>query len=265
MYETIKFDKEDAIGIVQLSRPDVLNAFSMQMFEELLDCTSRMIAEEVRACIITGEGRAFCVGADLRERKKMSEALPPDASPFHRTAHLNISRRFFETLENLPFPAIAAVNGVAVGGGLELALACDLRIAGASARFGLTEVNIGAIPSAGGTQRLVRLVGLARAKEIILMGEIFDAQRAKDYGLVSEVVEDEKLLGRAMDIARKLTEKAPLALRAAKLALNSAFEIPLARGLELEHLLASVLSVTRDLEEGRRAFAEKRKPDFKGR
>lgn len=142
---------------------------------------------------------------------------------------------------------------------------CDLRIAGASARFGLTEVNIGAIPSAGGTQRLVRLVGLARAKEIIFTGEIFDAQRAKDYGLVSEVVEDEKLMERAMTIAHKLAEKAPLALRAVKLALNSAFEIPLSRGLELEHLLASVLSVTQDLEEGRRAFAEKRKPDFKGR
>ncbi|MEW5945199.1 MAG: enoyl-CoA hydratase-related protein [bacterium] len=265
MYETIRCELVENTGVLTLARPDVLNAFSLKMFEEILDCMEGMESSGVRACVITGEGRAFSAGADLKERKAMSDRLPPDASPFQRTAHHALSRKVFDTIENLPCPTLAAIGGVAAGGGFELALVCDLRIASQSARLGLTEAKIGAIPSAGGTQRLARLVGLAKAKEIIMLGKLLSAREAERFGLISEVVQDADLMERAMAIARELSEGAPLALRAAKLALNSALDVPLSRGLELERLLAALLSGTQDLEEGKRAFAEKRKPEFRGK
>lgn len=212
---------------------------------------------EIRALVLTGAGdRAFTAGADINH---MREATPLDARAYARRGHAVTNR-----LESFPKPVIAAVNGYALGGGCELALACDLRIAAANAIFGLPEPTLGIIPGAGGTQRLPRIVGLGRAKEMILTGARWDATRALEAGLVSRVVPLAELMPAARALADQVLALGPLAVKLAKAALNASSQMPLSAGLAFESTAQAITFESRDKMEGTTAFLEKRKPIFRG-
>ena len=249
---------EPPIAWIVLSRPSKLNALNKAMLEDLDTAASKAVeSPDVRVVIVTGEGRAFCAGADVGEFKEMR---PMDAYRF--------SRRFQEILlriDSSPKPFIAAINGYALGGGLELALACDLRIASSEARLGQPEINLGFIPGAGATQRLPRIVGQAKALELIMTGDMIGAEEALRIGLVNKVVEPEHLEEEARKLALKLAEKPPLALEAAKKAVKQASSLPIEEGLRTEAELFGLLFSTQDVREGIEAFLSKRKPEFKGR
>ena len=213
---------------------------------------------EIRAIVLTGEGdRAFCAGADLKERKGLSLD--------DTRALLDLYRGVADRWDAMPKPVIAAINGAAFGGGLELALACDFRIAAAEVTLGLTEVSLGIIPGAGGTQRLTRLVGEARAKELILFAERFSSERALALGVVHAVHPREALADEALAFASRLAEKAPVAITAALEAIDHAADGPLSAGLDRERACYERALVTEDRNEALRAFAEKRPPRFEGR
>lgn len=234
------------------------NAISTAMLRELGDHLARAAADRaLRAVIVTGAGdKAFCAGADLKERA----AMPPEAvHAFHRGLRAALSG-----FEALPQPVIAAVNGAALGGGLELALACDLRLAAEGATFGLPEVALGIIPGGGGTQRLARLVGVARAKDLVLTARRFGAAEALAMGLVSQVVAAERLREEAFALAERVARHAPISLRQAKRAIDGGFHLPLEEALALENRLYQDCLGTRDRAEALRAFAEKRPPVFTG-
>ncbi len=252
----VKFEVENGIGIATLNRPEKLNALDTEMRKEL----ARVIEEaerSVRVLIITGSGKAFAAGADINELLKRDPVAAINAA--------KLGTELFTRIEELDIPVIAAVNGYALGGGCELAMACDIRIASEKARFGQPEINLGIIPGAGGTQRLPRLVGLGMAKKLVLTGEIIDAHEALRIGLVDEVVEHDRLMERAKEIARKIVEKSPLAVKIAKRALNASMNMPLREGFKYELSLFAILFASEDAKEGMRAFLEKRKPEFKGR
>ncbi len=252
----VKFEVENEVGIATLNRPEKLNALDTEMRKEL----ARVIEEaerSVRVLIITGSGKAFAAGADINELLKRDPIAAINAA--------KLGTELFTKIEELDIPVIAAVNGYALGGGCELAMACDIRIASEKARFGQPEINLGIIPGAGGTQRLPRLVGLGMAKKLVLTGEIIDAHEALRIGLVDEVVEQDRLMERAKEVARKIVEKSPLAIKIAKRALNASMNMPLREGLKYELSLFAILFASEDAKEGMRAFLEKRKPEFKGR
>jgi enoyl-CoA hydratase/carnithine racemase len=258
-YETFTFETDGPLGIVTLSRPDRLNAISRQMTLDLFDLVGTIERnDDVRVLIVTGEGRAFCAGADIKER-----AENQDDFSLQRTSAL-ISPTFTR-LERLPQVSIAAINGPAAGGGLELAMACDLRIASSEARMALPEVRLGILPGAGGTQRLPRLVGPARAKEMMLFGGFVDASKALDWGLVNAVTEPEALLAEARRWADALLALPPLSLANIKGAVNAAMDIDLESGTAYEQRCSTVLAMTEDRREGYAAFADKRQPHFTGR
>jgi enoyl-CoA hydratase len=215
--------------------------------------------EEVKAVILTGGEQAFCAGADIKERATMQ--MTQAEFYFERRK----SHDFYCKLENCEKPVIAAISGVAVGGGCELALVCDLRIASDSARMGFPEVKIGMIPAAGGTQRLPRLIGVARAKEILYTGEFIDAQEAYRIGLVNKVVPVERLMEEAKLLAGKLVDNPPLSVKYMKRAVNTGMQLDLASALDYESHIAAMLGTSEDRVEGFMAFVEKRKPVFKGR
>jgi enoyl-CoA hydratase len=258
-YETILYDITDGVAQITLNRPDVHNAMNEGMRTELTRCfTSLVTAEDVRVVVVTGAGeRAFSAGADIRE---FVEALPP-------TRYREQRRRveFRQVMDRCPHPIIAAIRGYALGGGLELALACDIRLAATDALLGLTEVNLAIIPGGGGTQRLPRLVGRGKALEMILTGARIDAAEALRIGLVERVVEPGQVVAAAHELARTLAAKAPLALRYAKEAVVHGLALPLADGLRLEGDLSTLLRTTEDRLEGARAFLEKRRPRWTGR
>ncbi len=251
--------KDGEIAIITINRPEVRNALNAQVKLECLRAVQEVDADpEVRAVILTGAGdRAFAAGSDiaeLQQRNTVSEVLP-QASVNRALAHL---------LENMPKPTVAAINGFALGAGCELALACTFRIASESARLGLPEINLGIIPGNGGTQRLTRLVGKGRALQMVLTGEIVEAQEAYRMGLVSQVVPADKLLESALELARQLAGKPPLALLAAKQAINLGSEMGLATGIDYEAKLFAILCGTSDKTEGVSAFLEKRQAIFRG-
>ncbi len=262
---TIRFECRGAIALLTIDRPKVHNALDFETSEALVDAWIRFRDDEdLRVAILTGAGeRAFCSGADLRgvgdfykklsssQRLRRSEQVPGLGGI---TKNLNVDK-----------PIIAAVNGHCLAGGLELALACDLRIASANATFGLPEVTRGIIPGAGGTQRLPRLVGPARALDLIMTGRRIDAEEAMRIGLVSRVVARDVLQEEALGMARAIAENAPLAVWAAKAAVWRGLDVSLEEGLRLEQLLAEPVRQSEDAQEGPRAFLEKRKPEFKGR
>ncbi len=261
-FETLQLVIAGGVATVTLNRPDSMNALNALMKQELLTLFAEElpVAEEVRAVVLTGAGtKAFCAGADIKERSA-SEPRPAEFIAAQRRAHA-----LFRAIEALAQPTIAAINGFAFGGGTELALACDLRIAAQSASLGLTEVNLGVIPAGGGTQRLARLVGAGRAKELIFTGERVAAARAAEIGLVNRVVPDADLAAAAATLAAQLAAKPPLALRFAKQAIDRGMQVGLDAGLEYELYAAAILFDTEDRREGMRAFVEKRKPIFKGR
>ncbi len=256
MGERVKLELDGEIAVATLSRPEKLNALDTKTRMELAEVIEG-IEEVARVLIITGSGKAFAAGADI------NELLQRDAVKAFEATKLGTD--LFSRIEELEIPVIAAVNGYTLGGGCELAMACDIRIASEKAKFGQPEINLAIIPGAGGTQRLPRLVGLGMAKKLVLTGEIIDAQTALRIGLVEEVVEHERLMERAKEVAAKIIEKSPLAVKVAKKALNASINMPLREGLRYEASLFSMLFSSEDAKEGMRAFLEKRKPEFRGR
>jgi enoyl-CoA hydratase len=258
-YENILYRVEDGVGIATLNRPKALNALNGRTLGELGELLAQVEADgALRALVLTGAGeKAFVAGADIAE---MSGLAPEAARRFAAAG-----QRAFERLEALPIVTIAAVNGFALGGGCELAMACDLIYASERAKFGQPEVNLGIIPSFGGTQRLQRRVGPARAMEMILTGDMVDAATARSWGLALDVLAPEKLLDHALAQARKIASKGPAAVAAAKRILRATAAPPLAAGLLLEAEAFGLLFGTEDGQEGLRAFVEKRPAAFRGK
>jgi enoyl-CoA hydratase/carnithine racemase len=258
MYQTLECKEDGAVATIQLNRPQKKNAFNAQMrreMESLLHVLARK--PEVRAVVLTGGEEIFCAGADIGELEGTSSA----EAAYQHAREFQI---LFDQVEALPQPVIAAVSGYALGGGCELILACDFRIASETARFGLPEIKIGAFPGGGGTQRLARLIGVAKAKEMILTGDPITAAQALAAGLVMKVMPKEKLLEEASGLAAKLAVLPRLALQASKMLINKSLELDLASGLELEARTFGGIAHTHDLTEGTKAFLEKRKPNFTG-
>jgi len=257
--ELVSMTREGDLVTFRIERQEVMNCLSfptLRRFRGLLEEVASDLT--IRCILITGAGeKAFCAGADLKERRTMDPALVPE---FVR----NI-RALMDDVESLPQPTIAVVNGFAFGGGTELMLACDLRVAAEEARFGLTEVTLAIIPGAGGTQRLPRLVGKSRAKDLILTGRKLDAAEAKEIGLVNRCVPRAELNECASQLARDIAANGPVAVRAAKRAIDQGGEAPLPRGLEIEAECYGLVLPTQDRLEALSAFAEKRPPTYQGR
>ncbi|MCL6611925.1 MAG: enoyl-CoA hydratase/isomerase family protein [Peptococcaceae bacterium] len=257
-YKNIILEKDGHIALITLNRPEVRNALDPQTWAEIRgairDCR---LDRDVRVVIITGAGgKAFASGADirsLRERETL-EVLKSEA------------QESLNDIENLDKPVIAAIDGFALGGGCELAMACDIRIATERSKLGQPEVNLGIIPGAGGTQRLQRLVGMGKAKELIFTGEIISAREAREIGLINQVVErPEDLMPAAREMAGKIMAKGPVAVGLAKMAINLGANTDINSGLLFEKFAQTIAFATEDRIEGTTAFLEKRKPDFKGR
>lgn len=255
-YQTIKTEREDTTFIITLNRPDKLNALSPELTGEVVDALDGVRNDEsVRAIIITGGPKVFAAGADL---SKMQTASPIDM--YTR----NLAGDMWTTVAEMPQPTIAAVAGYALGGGCELAMACDLRLAADNAKFGQPEINVGIYPGAGGTQRLARLIGLGRAKELVFLGEMIGAEEAQRLGLVNKVVPGESLLDEAKAWAKKLATKPPFTLRLVKQVMDQGYDLNLESALKLERLGFIALFGTQDQREGVTAFLEKRKPNYTG-
>jgi len=257
-YSNILYEKKGSVAWITLNRPQVLNALNRDTFLELESALREAAVDpEVKAVVITGAGeRAFCAGLDLKE---VADKAPVEARELSKLGH-----RVFRLVEELPKPVIAAVNGYAMGGGMELVLSCDLAIASENAVFSQAEVNVGVTPGWGATQRLWRLVGIRRAKMLVLTGDRISAAEAERMGLVNKVVPSEKLREEAEALALKLAEKSPVVLRIAKEQLNKALENTLSAGLDYEAETWSLLFSTHDAREGVKAFLEKRKPSYRG-
>lgn len=258
-YQAIEFERKDGIAYVTLNRPEALNARNRRMREELIDAVTVVRADpEVRAVILTGAGeRAFSAGRDLKEAAREKTGVVAA-----RQQKLEVSDT--EMIARLPKPVIAAINGYALGGGCELALACDIRVAVEGAKLGLPEVSRGMIPGSGGTQRLSRVVGLGKALELILTGGVIDAEEALRIGLVNRVAPREGLMAAAEEYARAIARQAPVAVVFAKEAVREGYEMSLDDGLRLETDLSALLRTTEDIKEGAQAFVEKRPPRWRG-
>ena len=258
MFETLQFVAEHGIGVLTLNRPERLNAVNTAMANEL-EALARQLRDEhaLRALIVTGAGRVFCAGADIAALKTLQGA---DA-PYRFLEGLQLA---FNAIEALPMPTIAAVHGLAFGGGCELALACDFRLLSAEARLGVPEIKLGLLPGAGGTQRLARLLPAAIAKQMIYFGEPLAAERALSLGLINAVVTSGEVLQEAHAWAERLAGLPPLALRSAKLLVHGATFNGLVNGIEAERQAVSYLFQTEDAREGIQAFLDKRAPSFQG-
>ena len=260
-YETLLVSRDEMarVATITINRPDRLNTLSPQVFEELDRALSALRDDDaVRCVILTGAGdRSFSAGADLTSFGDISKAFK--VWRFSQRSEELVSR-----LANFPKPTIAAINGHCFGGGLELALACDFRIAASRAKLGQTEVNLGLVPGAGGSQRLVRVVGHAKAKELVLLGLRLTAEEAAAIGLVTKTVSNEAFAGEVRTFAEKLAKQAPVAIRLAKVLLNRSGDTPIDAALEMEAMAFGLISSTEDIYEGLQAFMEKREPKFKG-
>lgn len=259
MYKTLMYEKKENIGLLTINRPEKMNAISQELTAELSLLLDEIENDdELRVIVITGAGdKAFVAGADI------NELVDRDARLGRRVSRER--QEIFSRIENLHVPVIAAINGYALGGGLELALACSIRICSEKAQFGAPEVKLGIIPGDGGTQRLPRLVGQGRAMEMIITGDFIDAQEAYRIGLVNKVFPPEKLKEEAMELAKKIASRPPLAVRYAKEAVNRSQEGDSASGFALESYLHALSCTTEDKKEGVSAFLEKRKGKFKGK
>jgi enoyl-CoA hydratase len=261
MFEFLKLDRSEGVATLTLNRPTTLNSWNQKMRDELREAVRQLVFDdEVRVLVITGEGRAFSAGEDVRGMQGLTEMGTRGFRRVARDIH-----NVFDEIEAMEVPVIAAINGTAAGGGLELALSCDFRFAADTAKLGFPENNVGLIPGSGGCSRLVKLVGIAKAKRLVMTGEMILAPRALEMGLVDEVFPSAHLVQRTLEFAAQLAAKAPMALGLAKLVLNACANVDPDTGRHLERLGQSVLKKTEDHEEGAKAFVEKRKPKFKGR
>jgi len=255
-YRNIIVTKESGYSIVQFNRPEVLNAINMQLMAELIDALENLDKDDaVRCVILTGNEKAFAAGADIKEMA--------DASAVEMLLRDQFAR--WDKIRKIKKPIIAAVSGFALGGGCELAMTCDMIIASETARFGQPEINIGVMPGAGGTQRLTRAVGKAKAMEIVLTGKIFTAEEANTWGLVNKVVPVEYYLQESKDLAKEIASKPPVAVRLAKEAVLKAFDTTIEGGLEFERKNFYLLFASDDQKEGMKAFVDKGKPNWKGK
>jgi enoyl-CoA hydratase len=256
--DRVRSERRGAVALLTLARPDVLNALDAAMLEALEARVAEAAADPaVRALVVTGEGRSFCAGADIAAMRSMGTL---EAEALARLGH-----RVLGALEALPLATLAAVNGFALGGGCELALACDFVYASSKARFGQPEVKLGVIPGFGGTSRLVRRVGIAWAKEIVLGGEPIAAELACEIGLANRVFEPDELLPRAIEAAQAIAARGPVAVRLAKRVLQEGQDADLRVANALEQAAFATVFASRDREEGMDAFLAKRDPKFEGR
>lgn len=255
-YKNIVTELKGTTLVVKLSRPDVRNALNSELMKELAHALAESeMDSNVKAVVITGGERFFSAGADIKE---MSERSLADM-------YLSAVSDLWSSVSRYPKPIIAAINGFAYGGGLELAMACDIVVCAEDAKLGQPEIKLGIIPGAGGTQRLPRVVGKHKAMEMVLTGEPISAREAKELGLVNRVVPPEAVLEEALRVASVIAEKAPMAVRAAKEAVLRGLEVDLESGLAYEKRLFALLFATEDSREGLKAFLEKRKPEYRGR
>lgn len=258
VHEHLVEDRRDRVAILRVDREEALGALSRGMVEALLDYLGELAAdEEVRVLVLTGTGRGFVAGADIGEYHGAAQV---DFDSYQR-----LSRRAFGALAALPQPAIAAVNGYALGGGFELALCCDLIVAATTARFGLPEVKLGLLPGGGGSQRLARAIGVRATKELVMTGRTMRPDEAERRGLLARVVEPGELLDSAVSLAEELAARAPLAVREAKRLVDDGVESSLDAAWTFEQRVLGALFATEDAREGIAAFADKRDPEFRGR
>lgn len=250
---------DDGLCVITINRPDAMNSLNGELVGQLWHEFYEMRHDDaVRVIVLTAAGdRAFCAGADLKERATMSE------SEVRR--RIDDYRGCFGAIDNCPKPVICAINGYAFGGGLELALACDLRVVNSDTKVGLTETRLGIIPGAGGTQRLPRVVGVAKAKELIFTAARLTGKEAEAIGLANYAVPADEVLDRAKELGRAMLDSAPIALQQAKIAIDAGMQADLSTGLEIESRAYAVTIPTEDRQEGLAAFREKRKPNFKGK
>ena len=257
-FENILIEKRGRIAIVTVNRPDKLNALNIPTRREILRAFEQLKTDdEVRVVIITGAGpKSFIAGADINEFAGMTAIKQRDVMK---------SGRAFDSVEDFPKPVIAMINGFALGGGCELAMSCDIRVASSNAKLGQPEIKLGIIPGGGGTQRLTRLVGEGKAMELILTGDMISADEAKQLGLVNHVFAPEELEAKTLELAHKIAELSPIAVAMAKASVKNAARMNLREGLDSEIDLFALCFSSEDKEEGVRAFIEKRKAEFKGR
>jgi enoyl-CoA hydratase len=256
---TIKFRKEQQIGIISLNRPKQMNALNVEMIKKLSDLLDNISKnDEIRVVILTGNEKVFCVGADITEVSKFNTPVK---------AHTFVSevQALFNRIEELEKPTIAAIVGFALGGGCELTLACDLRIAADNAMFGQPEIKLGVLPGGGGTQRLPRIIGITKAKELLYTGSSIDANEAWRIGLVNKVVPVKSLMDEARNIASKISKQPPYALKMTKLAINGGMNMDMKSAMAYEARCFEILFSTEDLKKGLKAFVRKREPTFVGR
>ncbi len=259
-FEFISYEREpNNIGILAINRPNVLNALNWDTLGELREFLEDVLPkEELKALIITGAGdKAFVAGADIAQMNEMKERDFQD--------YVDYAHRVYELIENEPCPSIAAINGYALGGGCELALACDIRIASEKARLGFPEVKLGIFPGWGGTQRVTRVLGLGKTKELVFTGEMVNAEEALRIGLVERVVPHAEIMNEAKKLAGEIAKRGPIAVRLSKTAINAGSEMDLQKALLLEKTLVSLCFDSQDRIEGMKAFLEKREPSFTGR
>jgi enoyl-CoA hydratase len=257
-YETILVEKSEGVATITINRPDKLNALSSQVHKEGVAALDELRTDdEVRVVVFTGAGeKSFIAGADISEFAGHTPVT-------QRVVFQN--KTLFNSIDTFPKPVIAMINGFCLGGGCELSLACDIRIASENAKLGQPEINLGIIPGGGGTQRLTRLIGEGKSMEMILTGDMIDAQTALDLGLVNHVYPAEELTEKTMKMAKKIASKSPIALQMAKEAVKTASKSNLDEGLKREIDLFAITFSSEDKEEGVAAFLEKRKPEFKGK
>lgn len=252
-------EPEPGIWVLRLNRPEAMNAWNARMRAELAEAMEEVAVSEARVVIIRGDERAFSAGEDVRGMAGLTQGGTKKFRAVARQIH-----SAFDLIEAIEVPFIAVIEGVAAGGGMELALSCDFRIAGSKARLGLPESNVGLIPGSGGCSRLVRCVGAARAKQIVMLEGVMKAERADELGLITKLVEAGQEMLAAFEMARQLAAKAPLALGMAKLVINTCADVDLETGRRLERIGQSVLKKSADHAEGAQSFIEKRKPNWTG-
>ncbi len=257
-FENILVEKKPPVGIITINRPEQLNALNSKTMMEIYGAVGELSSsEDIRVLVITGSGKkAFAAGADIKEMVNLSVT---QARAFSELGH-----RLCTAIEEIQQPVIAAVNGFSLGGGNELAMACDIIYASENARFGQPEVNLAVVPGFGGTQRLVRRVGLAKGRELLYTGEIVNAQEAKTMGMINEVYPADELMDKVMERSRLIASKGPLAVAQAKRLIYQGFDLPLCGALEIERQVFAGLFGTNDQRHGMKAFIEKKKPEYKG-